>query len=308
VICTYNRAEKLKPALQSIADAEMPDDSSLQLIVVNNHSTDDTEQVTREFSENNSIKLKYLFEAKQGKSHALNAGLKHISGDLIAFTDDDVIVDRGWINAMVNAYKKYPEYKCFGGKVIAEYPESMPEWLDINGSMKFLKSVFVDTDGGNKEIDFSNSPVSRTPGGVNMFFRRNAVEKNGFFRTDLGPIGKDLGFSEDTEYCQRLLEKGERFMYIPSAIVYHPVHAERLKKDYLLKWQYKCGRSEVRRNGGYRDTKKVFGVPRYLFRKFIAHVSGRCLSISEKERFHHKLRLYYTAGEIEEHIRIVFKK
>lgn len=304
IVCTYNRAEKLKTALQSIVDAEMPDNCSLKLIVVNNNSTDDTEQVIREFAKNSSIKVQYLFEPKQGKSHALNTALQNISGDLIAFTDDDVTVDKQWLKEMVTALERHPEYNCFGGKVVAMFPDTVLGWLDINGLMGFLKSVFGHKDEGNEEVEYGNGTFSVTPGGGNMFFRRGAIEKNGFFRTDLGPIGNNLGFSEDTEYCQRLLGRGERFMYIPTAIIYHHVHPERLEKDYLLMWQYRCGRSEVRRNNGYRETKKLFGVPRYLYRKFIAHAFGRYLSINEKKRFYHKLRLYYAAGEIEEHIRI----
>jgi GT2 family glycosyltransferase len=184
----------------------------------------------------------------------------------------------------------------------------MPKWLDINGSMKFLKSVFVNRDDGDIEIEYEKGTISKNPGGVNMFFRRNIIEKNGYFRTDLGPKGKKLGFSEDTEYCQRLVKNGEKFMYIPSAIIYHSIHPERLNKKYLLHWQYNCGRSEVRRNGGYKNTIKFLGVPRYIYRKFLEHVVGWSLSHQSKKRFFHKLRLYYTTGELVEHFRINFKK
>ena len=309
IICTYNRVEKLKESIQSILDADIPENVTAQLIIVNNNSTDNTENVVKEFSKNNSgIEIKYLFEEKQGKSYALNAALKGITGDLIAFTDDDVTVNKDWIREMVNGLERHPECNCFGGKVVSVYPEKMPQWIDIEDSMKFLKSVFVDRNDGNIEVEYGNGTVSKTPSGCNMFFRREAIEKNGLFRTDLGPIGKELGFSEDTEYCQRLLKKGEKFMYIPSAIVYHPVYMERLYKNYLLTWQYKCGRSEVRRNGGYKDITKVFGMPMYLFRKFIQHAMGWGLSIQPKIRFHHRLRLYYTTGEMVEHLRLGFKR
>lgn len=308
IISTYNRAEMLRKSIQSILTAEVLDGVNVELLVVNNNSTDATETLIKGFSKNApKIKIKYLFEGRQGKSHALNTALNHVTEDIIAFTDDDVIVDKDWIREMFDALKRYPEYNCFGGKVVAVYPNNMPKWIDINGSMRFLKSAFCHKDEGNKEIEYGNGTVSKTPGGGNIFFRRKAIEINGPFRTDLGPVGKELGFSEDIEYCHRLIEKGERFMYIPSAIVYHPVDTERLNKRYLLKWQYKCGRSEVRRNGGYKDNVKVFGVPRYLYRKMIEHAVGRGLSIQSKKKFYHRLRLYYTFGEIEEHLRIRFK-
>jgi cellulose synthase/poly-beta-1,6-N-acetylglucosamine synthase-like glycosyltransferase len=293
----------LKNTIQSISNAEIADDIDLNVTIVNNNSTDNTENVIKEFA-NNDSKIKCLFEEKQGKSNALNKALGQMTGDLIGFTDDDIAVDKGWIKAMVDSLKRYPKYNCFGGKVVAVYPENMPKWIDIQGSMKFLKSVFVDREDGDLEVEYGEVTVSKTPSGCNMFFRNNGIKKNGFFRIDLGPVGKELGFSEDTEYCQRLLEKGERFMYIPSAIVYHPVHIERLHKGYLVQWQRQCGRSEVRRNKGYKDTRKIFGVPRYLYRKIIEHGVGWAFSIRSRKRFYHRLRFSYTAGEISEHFRM----
>jgi GT2 family glycosyltransferase len=308
IICTYNRADTLKTTVQSLLESEFPKDIKVRLVIVNNNSTDSTESVVGEFSRNKSMRIEYLFEKKQGKSHALNTALKHVIGGLVAFTDDDVIVDKGWIRGMVSALNRYPKYNCFGGRVIAVYPVEMPDWLDVNGCMNFLKSAFVDLDLGEAETDYGKGTVSKTPSGVNMFFRREAVERNGFFRTDLGPLGEELGFSEDTEYCRRFLERSERFMYVPSAIIYHPVHTGRMNQGYVLRWQYRCGRSEVRRSGGYEDKAKFFGAPRYLFRKFMQHAAGWLLSPQSRKRFYHKLKLYYTYGEIEEHLRIGAKK
>lgn len=308
IICTYNRAERLKRTIQSILSAEMPDNIDVGVIIANNNSADDTETLIKEFSRNGSVpKIKYLFEGTQGKSHALNAALSHINADVIAFTDDDVIVDKGWIKEIINAIKRYPAHNCFGGKAVAVYPENVPKWLDMHGSMGFLKSVFVDRDDGNTEGEYGIHTISDTPGGVNMFFRREAIAKNGLFRTDLGHIGNELGFSEDTEYCQRLMEKGERFMYIPSAVVYHPVHSGRLSKDYILMWQYKCGISEVRRSKGYKNAVRLLGVPRYIYRKFIQHAAGWCFSCQSRKRFYHKLKLYYSSGEIVEHMRLWYR-
>jgi glycosyltransferase involved in cell wall biosynthesis len=304
VICTYNRSEKLKKVIQSILDAEVPENHRLQLIIVNNNSTDNTESIVKEFAGNDFVRINYLFESKQGKSHALNTGLKNIMGEIIGFTDDDVFVDRLWLKEMAAALTRYPEYSCFGGKTMAIYPAHLPGWLDTEGSMEFLRSAFVDRNDGDVEADYEANPFSKTPSGCNMFFRRCAIEFNGPFRTDLGPAGNESGFSEDTDYCTRLIERGKRFMYIPSAIVYHPVHENRIRKDYLLGWQYACGKSEVRRGRGYKDTVKVFGVPRYLIRKLSGHFTGWWLSLRSKKRFYHKLKLYYTCGEIVEHLRL----
>jgi GT2 family glycosyltransferase len=162
----------------------------------------------------------------------------------------------------------------------------------------------VDLDNGDEEKQYGAGTQSNAPGGANMFYTREGLERNGPFRTDLGPTGKKLGFSEDTEFCVRFQKRGEVSMYIPGAAVYHPVHKERLEKEYILKWLYNCGKSEVRRAGGYTGSASAFGVPRYLYRKLLQHASGSLLSFHQRTRVYHKLRLYYTAGELIEHLRI----
>lgn len=304
IICTYNRAEKLKGAIESLLVSEVPENTSVRLIIVDNNSTDDTRDVVKEIKGTRDVSVRYVFEGMQGKSHALNAALRQLEGDIVAFGDDDQTVEPRYLQELAAAVKRYPEINCFGGRIVAVYPEKCPDWLDIDGDMKFLRSVFGDKDEGKEDRILDSHSQSQTPGGGNMFFRRHILEANGFFRTDLGPVGKELGFSEDTEYCRRLLQKGERFMYIPSVVVYHPVHEDRLAKEYLLNWQYKCGRSEVRRCGGYNDPRKILGVPRYLYRKLGGHAVGWSLSLGVKERFYHRLRLYYTIGEVLEHLKI----
>lgn len=304
VICTFNRAEKLRKALRSILDCDAVPGAAVRILVVDNNSSDATRSVVEAVMADSPLEITYLFEKKPGKSMALNAALDHVSGDLIAFTDDDVTVCKGWIAAMADALERHPAYGCFGGRVRVVYPPDMPEWINIQGTLQFLRSAFVDNDAGDEELDFCDNPFSKTPGGVNMFFRRQVVADNGPFRTDLGPRGRDIGFSEDTEYCRRLLEKGERFLYVPQAVVYHPIHEERMNRQYLLDWQYKCARSEVRRVGGYRNVGTVLGVPKYLLSKVFRHAVGYGLSFRKRERFYHQLRLYYTSGEILEHIKL----
>jgi GT2 family glycosyltransferase len=229
--------------------------------------------------------------------------LKHLTAELIAFTDDDVVVDEGYLVGMVEAADRYPQCRCFGGKVVALFPAEMPEWLDVGNTMAFLKSPFVDRQDGDIEIPYGDGTEYPTPGGCNMFFRRDAVEANGLFRIDLGPQGRRLGFAEDSEYCSRFKERGEQFYYIPSAIVRHPVYPERLTKSYLLSWQYNCGRSEAHRHATTDPSVKLLGVPRYLFRRAVTHLAGWLVAWQPRPRFYHRLRLAYTLGEIVGHAR-----
>jgi glycosyltransferase involved in cell wall biosynthesis len=306
IVCTFNRAEMLQNSIDSIIHCELPEDLTAEIIVVDNNSSDDTEALIKGLINKDGfpMEVKYYFEKRPGKSCALNTGLEHAAGNHIAFTDDDIIVDSQWIKEIIKAFDRYPDYNCFGGRVLARFPSHVPPWFEINGNLKFLRSAFGNRDDGDIETEYGENTISSTPGGGNMFFRKGAIETNGLFRDDLGPIGNELGFSEDTEYCLRLIQKGEQFMYIPSALVYHIIPEERLEKPYLLHWQYKCGKSEVKRQGGYKNNPGFFNVPRYLLRKFLTHCTGWGLSIKSQPRFYHKLRLYYTAGEIMGHLRM----
>lgn len=303
VICTFNRAERLARVLDSLKAARPPAGVQVQIIVVDNNSSDDTRQQVERFKDLGNPRVRYLFEAQQGKSHALNTALRHITAELIAFTDDDVLVDEAYLAGIVDAANRYPDCRCFGGKVVALFPDEMPDWLDVRNTMPFLRSPFVDRQDGDLEVPYGEGTEYPTPGGCNMFFRRGAVEENGPFRTDLGPTGRRLGFAEDSEYCARLKDRGEQFMYIPSVVVKHPVYPERLTKRYLLSWQYNCGRSEARRHAGKDSSARLLGVPRYLFRRALTHFAGWIVSIGPRPRFYHRLRLAYTLGEIVGHSR-----
>jgi GT2 family glycosyltransferase len=297
VICTYNRAEKLSKVLHSLMEAEIPPRVKVEIIVVDNNSSDDTPRVVQQHIDSANPGVRYMFEGEQGKSHALNTALRHLTGGVIAFTDDDTLVDRSYYAGIIRAIEEHPDYSCFGGKVEAIYPEILPDWLDLNGSMGFLKSAFVDRRDGDHEALYSELVFSHTPSGCNMFFLREAVEDNGDFRTDLGPKGKQLGFAEDTEYCRRLIGKGYRFYYVPSVVVYHPIDPERLTQRYLANWQFQCGKSEALCTGAVPEPR-IAGVPRYIFRKALTHLLGWLSSVQPKTRFYHRLRLAYNWGQI----------
>ncbi len=88
VIATYNRAADLRQTLRNLA--ALTPDGPWEVIVVNNNSSDETRAVVDEASRSFPVELRYLFERQQGRSPALNAGIRAARGDIIATTDDDV--------------------------------------------------------------------------------------------------------------------------------------------------------------------------------------------------------------------------
>src|SRR5262245_28573416 len=97
ILCTYNRCTSLSKALESLVLSELPTTIPWDVLVVDNNSHDETRDVVQNFSSRYPGLFKYLFESKQGKSHALNAGIREAQGDVLAFMDDDVNVGTSWL-------------------------------------------------------------------------------------------------------------------------------------------------------------------------------------------------------------------
>jgi glycosyltransferase involved in cell wall biosynthesis len=289
VVCTRNRAESLRRMLRSLSEVGVPPDLQWEVLVVDNNSADDTKRIVELASE--KLPCRYLFESRQGKSFALNTAIRQSRGDIIAFTDDDAVVNKGWLTAV---WRAFSEHDCIGlgGRVLPVWNTPQPSWYSKSEPYR-LMAVIVEYDGGDVSAD-----VLTPPFGANMAFRRIAFAKYGMFRTDLA--GEDLMRGEDTEFCRRVMGRGERLIYIPDALLFHPVEEYRLTKRYFQSWYYDYGRMIVRRDASMKDTVCWFGVPRYVFRELACAVFRFSTSFNSKKRFFHKLECYQLLGQIAE--------
>lgn len=301
VICTYNRAKLLEKLFSSFVRVKSPQGFLWEILVIDNGSKDDTKDIVKRWIEDGKISIAYFFLPRANKSAALNFAIEKSKGKTIAFTDDDVVVDINWLEAILKALDKYP-HSAFGGRIIPRWDRKMPKWLSDNGRYATLRGTVFMRDDGDKDQEYNDTMSSYIPCGANMFFRRTVIETNGPFRIDLGPSKGFPGTSEDTEFCSRMLKNGEKFMYIADAVVYHPAESERISKKALLNWRYYCARSEVRACSPENRPKYIFKVPRYLIRQLISNARIWISSFDAQKRFYYKLKTYYTFGEISEHI------
>ena len=126
-ICTWNRSRLLRQTLEQMRHLSIPNGVSLELLVVNNNSSDMTEQVIKSFSR--SLPIRYLFEPKTGKSHACNCAVRNARGEYIIWTDDDVLVDPRWLASYAGAFVRYRDAVFFGGPIIPLFEGTPPPWL-----------------------------------------------------------------------------------------------------------------------------------------------------------------------------------
>jgi glucosyl-dolichyl phosphate glucuronosyltransferase len=272
----------------------LPESIQWEVLVVDNNSVDRTKEVVQEFSRSSPPRFRYLFEQMQGKSYALNTGIRESKGDILAFTDDDVIVDPSWLMNLISPLLGQSEWAGVGGRVLPDRNFCPPPWLPREGGYPLGPLAMFDM--GLKSIELAEPPL-----GNNMAFRKEAFDKHGGFRTDLGPCPGNEIRGEDTEFCQRLLDAGERLGYEPSAVVYHAVSESRLREDYFLAWWFDKARANVRAFGLPPGAKwRVAGIPLVAMRHLAVWAVRWLISSNPSRRFSCKVNVWTTAGKITE--------
>ena len=260
IVPTYNRQDLLPLALNSLFAAEVPAGVQVTVMVVDNNSTDDTRDVVWSFKEKYGESIQYVFEDKQGRSHALNAGIEATAGDLVGIIDDDEEIDPTWYKTAIDAFAK-GDLDFIGGPYVPRWASAPPEWLP-----RQYGGVVGWVDGGDKAVPFNRDYPGILMGG-NVVFTRSVLARVGPYTTWLGRTDKGLLTGEDEELYGRLLDHGAKGMYLPNLIIYHHVPAERVTKSYFRRWCFWRGVSL----GLLDRTRKLpcaylFGIPRWHYR------------------------------------------
>lgn len=308
VIATYKRAADLKETLRSLSG--LRPDGSWEVIVVDNNSPDDTRQVVEEAARSFPVTLHYLFEQEQGRSPALNAGIRASRGSIIATTDDDVRVPADWLDRAAEGLEQL-QSGYVGGKVLPIWGAPRPAWIPNHGGMHW--AVIALLDYGPAPIEFG----ARVPLGVNMAFRRTAFESAGLLDPQTGRRAGTLLGQEVREWCIRARNAGVRGFYLPGMTVEHIIPADRLQKGYFRLWFYWRGISRARlyEKAGlnmeapentsldFSKVPHVAGVPRYLFKKAVRAAGAYVRATLRREplaAFERELWLWFFAGIVKQ--------
>ncbi|MGV7223720.1 MAG: glycosyltransferase [Nitrospinales bacterium] len=229
VICTYNRAELLVDALQTLCEQTI-NKSLYEVIVVDNNSRDNTRTVTKDFSQR-FPNIKYYFEIRQGLSHARNRGWQEANGPYVAYIDDDCKVSSQWLRIAIEIIHQI-EPVAFGGPYYPFYNSPKPNWW------KDWYEAF--------ELSLEPRPLRRLEylRGGNIFFRRQVLEDLCGFDTVFGMSDKNLGYCEETELQRRIRETmpNELIYYDPRLQVFHLVRPEKMTSRWILNSSFACGR------------------------------------------------------------------
>ncbi len=261
IIPSYNRAHLLKNTLQSIDDAIKPAAIDVGVIVVDNNSTDATKSIVQDFIPRFDGKLRYVFEAQQGRSFAINAGIRASQAGLIGTIDDDEEIDPNWI-CEVAANFEDPALDFLGGACLPKWGGlSCPDWLPE--SHRGLIGWIVQSD---RRFEYGAGSPAYMVGG-NAVVRRSLFGKAGLYHTSLGRTGSGANGGEDLEIFGRFIAANGKGCYSPNLIIYHHIPAERLKQSFFRRRAFWDGVSIgfISREN-QEPVPHIGGIPRYFLR------------------------------------------
>jgi glycosyltransferase involved in cell wall biosynthesis len=307
VIPTYNRAAELRGTLRSLADIRTP--APWEVLVVDNNSSDETRTVVLDAARHFPVELHYLFEPEQGRSAALNAGIRRSRGQIVVTTDDDVRVQPDWLEQCGAALETL-QCDYVGGKVLPLWGAPQQAWIPDHGGKQW--AVIALLDYGPEPIPFFTQ-AHRVPLGVNMAFRREAFDRAGLWDNSVGRKKGTLLGQEVREWMARAHAAGLRGTYAPAVAVHHVIQRDRLNKRYFRRWYYWNGvsRALLYRHAwidmqapestgvDYSRVPHVLGVPRFYYRKAPRELRRMLWSACRGDRvqaFDAELWLWFLAG------------
>ncbi|MGN6716296.1 MAG: glycosyltransferase family 2 protein [Candidatus Binatia bacterium] len=232
IIPTKNRCELIRELLNSLENLRGLTRIQPNIIVGDNASADSTPKIVEMRKTSFPTELILLNVASPGKSAVLNQAIRRSTGEVLAFLDDDVVVDSSWLEEIENFFKSNPAHCVGQGKIrtgLGDSPD--PEVRRLLQRYRTIPQLEFSSDIGDLH----------SLNGANIAIRRTVFDRVGYFDERLGPGAS--GTSEDVELAQRIRKAGMKIAYMPRALVYHRVDRERLTEKYFKQTHWRQGAS-----------------------------------------------------------------
>ncbi|MCS6926949.1 MAG: glycosyltransferase [Candidatus Binatia bacterium] len=193
VVCAYNAERTMAPCLASLEQLNYP---NYEVIVVNDGSTDRTREIAERYDF-----IRLINQENKGLSAARNVGIAAATGEIVAFTDSDCVVDPDWLTYLVTTFLRTGR-QAVGGPNFPPPEETL------------VPSAVAVSPGGPTHVLLNDEVAEHIPG-CNMAFRKSVLEEiNGF-----DPVFRAAG--DDVDLCWRLQNKGYEIGFSPAAVVWH---------------------------------------------------------------------------------------
>ncbi len=227
-ICTWNRAAFLDRTLASFHRLCIPEGIEWELIVVDNNCTDTTPNVVQRHRE--FLPIYCVSEKQQGHSASRNAAVEAARGELLIWTDDDVLVDSNWLSAYWDAFQYQSEISFWGGVIRPDFESPPPSWVESN--WEICSRLFA-----IRESKAMLEPMTAThlPFGAN-FAIRTPIQRQQLYDVEFGRSGQSMRGFDEIDVLRRLMEKGHRGGWCPEAELQHCIPRERVSLDYVKRY------------------------------------------------------------------------
>jgi len=281
IIPTKDRCKVLNQLFESIRRLNGLDELRPEIIVADNDSRDNTSEVIASIAKDFPATILVRKISKPGKSAAINDAAKAATGDVLAFLDDDVIVDKTWLTA-VEIFFRDGEYRVGQGIIRLAAPEQ-----DDSEVLKLVERYRT-----IPQLEFKSNPKTYySLNGANFFVEREVFDQVGGFDERLGPGAS--GTSEDVDFARRLARANIVIGYARGAIVYHRVDRARLTEEYFKESHW--------RQGASRFLISNHGVAAITFDllRAIAQYGYHTVRGQERYRYRSKGRIYHYLGMME---------
>jgi len=282
IVATKDRAPMIQGLLDSMKNVAGLDRIRPQIIIGDNDSQDGTWEVLQRIAKNFPLPIKLLKVKRPGKSAALNDAVRAAEGRILVFLDDDVTLDRRWLEASEKFFAQ-KTYQVGQGRIRLQSPDANdPQVQKLIHRFRTIPRVEYD-----ESMDHVHSLT-----GANFAVLRDALERVGPFDERLGPGAS--GTSEDIELAQRFARAGISIGYMQEAIAYHRVDRSRLTEEYFKSLHKKQGKSRL--------LIKNRSVPHILFGicGMTTLYGINCVFSGERRRYRSKGRIYHYLGMLED--------
>ena len=234
VICTRDRAHFLEKCILSFLD-QTASPEFYEILVVDNGSSDNTSEIIEKFR--TEANFRSVFEPVAGLSRARNTGWRNARGGTVGYIDDDAIVDRLWVESVIEVLEQViPQPDWIGGPIHLDWQVAGPDWInkELNVPLGFV-------DWGDVPRRLNRS---ERLGGGNSLYRKEILQELGGFDERLGRDANSLLSGEETQLQKRIEAAGGYLYYHPGIMIYHFVGKERIKPQWFYRRYYWGGVSD----------------------------------------------------------------
>jgi glycosyltransferase involved in cell wall biosynthesis len=214
VVPVLNGEHTLEESLTTLLSVDYPADRR-ELIMVDNGSTDGTAEILR------AAPVRYLFEPERGTAKARNLGIEASRGEIVAFTDADCLVARGWLRALVGGF----DDEQVGGVAGEIFP--FPPRTAAERHAARTRALAPERYLNRPQLPFAVT--------ANLAFRSEVFDQVGLLDPE-APRG-----GECTDFCTRFFRRtGQRLELVPQAVVFHR-HRSSTRELFRQQWNYGRG-------------------------------------------------------------------